>query len=556
MIEDMMRRRAACGWKRTRSSLWAGLVFVGGWFLAQPLVRGEVLADHLTESVLTLAKREAGAVGLPGLLRDARLDRAAMHLQRQIGQACLNPPPEQVQAALWRGGVSEPGSRLLLSRYPTDQPDSYLAGLTPQLRLALRSSTGVQPRPAWSRLGFASQPIDAEWSCAILFLLETYVELAELPMRVPVGSQQPVVVRGRVLSPFRKPWIVVTLPSGETQRLPDMKAAARSDQSVLGEIRCSEPGTLQIEVLAEGGSGPTVVANQPVQCEGPARAGAMQPGEKRAVLDGLDAPWKSLPEVEARLLAALNAERVAAGRSPLIADERLQRAARAHSEEMRRDRYVGHVSPKTGSPADRAKRVGIPNSRITENLAQATTPRQLHDGLLGSPGHRANVLDREVDHVGIGCALGTPLTPDQPPLLLVTQLFAALDGDQLGTPAQEQTAMWQQVGALRREHALSGLTDDPGLRKLAEQLAQQALQADGTVQSRVADDLMKAALRDTLLGLNRVRMSVVIVGRASDLVAVTSLRAARLTHLGIAVRGVRRTDEGRRAVVLVLAEKQ
>ena len=64
-------------------------------------------------------------------------------------------------------------------------------------------------------------------------------------------------------------------------------------------------------------------------------------------------------EAERRLLALLNRDRQAAGLPALLWDDRVAAVSRAHSEDMRKTKVVAHISPTTGSAADRVRVAGI-----------------------------------------------------------------------------------------------------------------------------------------------------------------------------------------------------
>jgi len=108
------------------------------------------------------------------------------------------------------------------------------------------------------------------------------------------------------------------------------------------------------------------------------------------------------PAAEEQMLQLVNAERTRAGLRPLQFDERLQEVARAHSLEMFQMGYFAHNSPVNGSPFDRMKQAGISFVIAGENLAYAPNVEIAHEGLMNSPGHRANILRPEFGHIGIG----------------------------------------------------------------------------------------------------------------------------------------------------------
>ncbi len=108
------------------------------------------------------------------------------------------------------------------------------------------------------------------------------------------------------------------------------------------------------------------------------------------------------PDAEVGMLNLVNQERARAGLPPLVMDETLRQVARQHSREMFELGYFGHDSPVTGSPTDRLLRAGVRFRVAGENLAYAPNVRLAHEGLMNSPGHRANILNPQFRRVGIG----------------------------------------------------------------------------------------------------------------------------------------------------------
>lgn len=110
---------------------------------------------------------------------------------------------------------------------------------------------------------------------------------------------------------------------------------------------------------------------------------------------------------EQRMFELVNQERVVAGLPPLQWDPELVPVARAHSQEMFQEGYFAHESPITGSPFDRLTAAGVTYSAAGENLALAPTVDIAHQGLMDSPGHRANILESSFGRIGIG-AISSP----------------------------------------------------------------------------------------------------------------------------------------------------
>lgn len=106
---------------------------------------------------------------------------------------------------------------------------------------------------------------------------------------------------------------------------------------------------------------------------------------------------------EAVMLSLINRERKDIGLSPLTMDSPLQLVARGYAEEMLENGFFSHDSRVDGSaPAQRADRKGISYGIIGENLAFAPDVYLAHQGLMNSPGHRANILSTDYHKVGIG----------------------------------------------------------------------------------------------------------------------------------------------------------
>lgn len=112
------------------------------------------------------------------------------------------------------------------------------------------------------------------------------------------------------------------------------------------------------------------------------------------------------PDLEARMLELVNAERASQGLRALKADPELAQVARAHSRDMFGRGYFSHVTPEGRDPFERMRRGGVRFLAAGENLALAPTLSVAHRGLMESPGHRANILKPAFGRLGIGIVDG------------------------------------------------------------------------------------------------------------------------------------------------------
>lgn len=114
-------------------------------------------------------------------------------------------------------------------------------------------------------------------------------------------------------------------------------------------------------------------------------------------------------------LCLVNLQRRHHGLPRLAENPLLQRAASAYSRTMVAHRFFDHVGPDGSTLQQRIATVGYsPWTELGENIAWGSgslaTPRQIVNGWMHSPGHRANILDAAFRQIGVGVAAGAPLS--------------------------------------------------------------------------------------------------------------------------------------------------
>ncbi|WP_432703026.1 CAP domain-containing protein [Lysinibacillus sphaericus] len=106
---------------------------------------------------------------------------------------------------------------------------------------------------------------------------------------------------------------------------------------------------------------------------------------------------------EQEVVKLTNTERTKAGLKALQTDDKLMAAAREKSQDMQSKKYFSHTSPTFGSPFDRMKALGITYKSAGENIAQGQrSPQEVVQAWMDSPGHRANILNANYTHIGVG----------------------------------------------------------------------------------------------------------------------------------------------------------
>lgn len=143
-----------------------------------------------------------------------------------------------------------------------------------------------------------------------------------------------------------------------------------------------------------------------------------KPGENSKPSENTpQAPAQGLTADEKQMLDLVNSERAKAGLKPLEVDMRLVDLARKKSADMIKNNYFDHTSPVYGTPFEMMKSAGITYRYAGENIAGAPTVQRAHEGLMNSPGHRANILSPNYNRIGIGIVDGGPYGK------MFTQLF-------------------------------------------------------------------------------------------------------------------------------------
>ncbi|MCJ7755084.1 MAG: CvpA family protein [Thermoanaerobaculales bacterium] len=201
--------------------------------------------------------------------------------------------------------------------------------------------------------------------------------------------------------------VVLPLPDGVGERIDESKvASALTDpESLPQRMFFTVAGDRVLEALLNldrlVGRDTVILEEAETLAITPAEPEDLRRGEKAAM----------------EIFELVNRSRIEEGLDPLAWSAPLAVIGDAHATDMYVEGYFGHTSPTTGTVADRMANAGIPYSIVGENLALAATARTVHDGLMGSPGHRANILESGFTRVGIGVIRG-PLG------LMVVQVFS------------------------------------------------------------------------------------------------------------------------------------
>lgn len=453
------------------------------------------------------------------LAADESLERAARELCRRVARDPQHRTPgaRVIQSVSWRAGVTDPiPAVVVLRRTPGAMNDEARRGLRELAR-------GDAP----THLGAASERVGDD-EVVVLALTRRRARLDPVPLTFQRGAQ--MSLRGSLIGDAREPVLVVTRPDGRTEETP-----LGAGPALRAQLPLDAPGHWQVELTASSSAGNTVVANFPVYVDAPVPA----------VPD--DAPSAAAQDpdvVAAQLLVMLNDARRAAGLEPLAVLPVLTEVARAHSADMAAHRFVAHTSPTTGSHADRLRAAGFVSSLAMENVARGYAAREIHEGLMESPGHRANILNDTVTHVGVAASReGGPSGG-----VLVTQVFA-----EVARPIDAARAAASLLDALnraRRDRGLPALTSPPELQGAAESAAR-AFFARPELDQREVFQMAARAVQGEAQRYRRVSVAGAFGPRPDGAERMDALMGPEIRAVGVGVAQGDRAHQPSGSVLVV-----
>jgi hypothetical protein len=121
------------------------------------------------------------------------------------------------------------------------------------------------------------------------------------------------------------------------------------------------------------------------------------------------------PNFVSSVIELTNQARAAQGLAPLVLNAKLTTSAQNFSKEMALGDFFSHTSPTGSTPTTRITATGYLTDagswRTAENIAAGySTPTQVVQGWLNSPGHKANILNPDLLEIGVGYYYLTPDT--------------------------------------------------------------------------------------------------------------------------------------------------
>jgi uncharacterized protein YkwD len=467
------------------------------------------------------AARAGGAQSSHPLTPDAPLASLAQGIAARIARDAQQRTPSVrvIQALAWRAGVTDPLPAVVVT---------HMSGHPPLDDFTHAVADTSRDGP-FNVVGIATSPLSDGSNIVVATIAQRRVTFTlAVPRRVSVGTR--VRVSGQLAEGLHNPEISITHPDGRNEQFP-----LGEGPEFMGQFPVATRGTYQIELIADAAGGSTVVANFPeyVDVDPPSTPDDVQATRTEDV-----------STAERELFRLMNEARRAAGRPALQLMPALATVARSHSEDMAQNRFIAHNSPRSGTPSDRIHHANLQSGTVLENVGRGYSSREIQDGLMSSPGHRANMLNERVTHVGVGVALEQGATGG----LVVTEDFieiaAAVD---VGAAPD---LILQHVNDARARRGAGVLSMRPQFNDVAHSAADRFFHDTHASQQTVVDGANREVARFGLI-YRRVAVLAAVVTRPIDAAGLEPLLDPGVGAIGIGVSQGSRPDTPPNAVFVV-----
>jgi uncharacterized protein YkwD len=457
------------------------------------------LAPYFASAAASAQRSQMTLLADRGLVAAASVVAARIAADSQHRQ----PSARALQSIVWSAGVLDPLP--LLTVLQKSGGEITPAELGEDIA---RVATGN----GFNRIGIARTQSGGVSIVTALLSRRLVTFAGDVPARAPTGSR--VQLRGELLDGLHNPELALTNPAGHGERF-----ALGDGPSFLGQFRAESRGLWQLELLAEGRAGVTVVANFPVYVD-------IEPSA--SVLEVAQTVNESPAQVSERLLQRINQARAARGRRALLPMPALAEVARAHSQDMAEHRFFAHNGLDARTPGDRIRAAGIQTGVVLENIATGISSDEIHSNLMDSPGHRANIENERITHVGVGVV---------PNVGAVSGFVATEDFIEVAAAVDTSTApqrLLERINQTRQRRSVNPLQARPQLTEAASHGAQTFFARPTLTQAQVVQQVNNELSRVGLM-FRRIEVLATVVSNLEDASGLEPLFQFDIAGIGIGI---------------------
>lgn len=478
--------------------------------------------DGDDDDYAVIARRVAG----DRAVYDLGLARAAREVAFQ-GAVLQQSPPEALTTFVLHSSGAPDASVARFSLHTNDDSDRVIERAIEEATANSPSGDGL----LYIGVGEAETPGEVHSRRVVVLMARRAYILEPAERLVAPGGRWRL--RGELPVGYLEPSARVLYPDGRLETVDlDLDEARFSMVVDAGDV----PGTMHVGVDGTGAGGPGKLFQLSVE------VGSELPRRFAVHIPEPDPSFVDLTAAEDHARRLLAGDRARADLPALDLDPLLAAIARAHSEDMRDGGFFGHRSPATGVLGDRLRAAGYRATAFAENLAKNDNLAEAEATLLGSVGHRANLLSDAFTHVGVGLAEAEERGRRQ---WFVTQVFARkvvrID------PGAAALELAGRIDAGRRAADRATLEPFADLDQLAREGAEQAAAGDleglpqrlGERASRIADAAVTVSVH-ALFDLDKLELPAAAVN-------------PEFRRLGVGVHQSADDPAGRTGVVIILS---
>jgi uncharacterized protein YkwD len=434
---------------------------------------------------------KAKSAGTPAPQVDGRLCATAETL---LGwQEPGNPPQSVVRFLAGYFGLESPNPRVNIATFETEDARQIADRLGDALASA---SSGKVPL----RFGMVTLRVKKGVTKTVLVTQEAPVELDPVPRKLTPGSK--AQVSGKLVPPFGSPRVSVSDAAGHLTA-----SKPGSGEDFKAEIACGDkPGRIGVEIRGAQDGEERILASFPVAC------GTDLPTSV-AVAKAASGTGDAASN-ERALFDQVNAERKAAGLPALEWDDAVGKVARSLAEQYRESTAQG--APLKADVNGMLREAGVSTAVVLVNPAAATSAAEAQASFDASPTNRANLLNPEITHSGVGIVTGKDKQGRV--LSYVIEVFVKEAGKL--DAAESLKTLRAAIAQKRAAAGASALSSDATLDKAAQRFAT-ALAAAGGKLDKATDDKIIKPLYRSYSTLN------VLAGAKADVVEFASEEGVR-----------------------------
>jgi hypothetical protein len=230
----------------------------------------------------------------------------------------------------------------------------------------------------------------------------------------------------------------------------------------------------------------------------------------------------------------VNQSRKRQGLPALVIEEQLSDVAREHAMDLLNRRHAVHRTTGTGALVDRLRASKIPYARALENVSLSPSPEQAHERFMESPGHRVNVVDPYVTHMGAGIAMERGAQED---ILAVCLVF--IEKVEATDLSKVATRLHTMVNARRRRKGRFALGFDEELSRMALRSVRRLAAMGDKADPQREGNAMVRELSEGILEIPDVKVRYYRTSSLRRVVSSPDVLAEDINRLGI---GVARTS--------------